>query len=108
MDKLFDTFRRLGGRSLLKQWMRAGVLPYAAAQAALTGLSRKSLEIVRLGVQLKIQRKLARKYLPVLKRFDEEWRKVEKKQEDEEDVPNSTTKGVDIDAWIRKEVGTDN
>lgn len=39
---------------------------------------------------------------------DEEWRKVEKKQEDDEDVPNSTTKGVDIDAWIRKEVGTDN
>ena len=39
---------------------------------------------------------------------DEEWRKVEKKQDDDEDVPNSTTKGVDIDAWIRKEVGTDN
>ena len=56
MGKLFDTFNRLGGRSLLKQWLRAGVLPYAAVQAALTGLSRKSLEIVRLGVQLKIQR----------------------------------------------------
>ena len=39
---------------------------------------------------------------------DEEWRRVEKKQEDDEDVPNSTTKGVDIDAWIRKEVETDN
>lgn len=40
---------------------------------------------------------------------DEEWRKVEKKQEDEEDVvPHNTTKGVDIDAWIRKEVETDN
>ena len=40
---------------------------------------------------------------------EEEWRKVEKKQEDDEDdVPHNTTKGVDIDAWIRKEVGTDN
>lgn len=75
MDKLLDTFRKLSGWALLKQWLRAGVLPYAAAQAALTGLSRKSLEIVRLGVQLKIQRKLQKKYLPALKRFDEEWRK---------------------------------
>lgn len=75
MGKLLDTFNRLGGRSLLKQWLRAGVLPYAAVQAALTGLSRKSLEIVRLGVQLKIQRKLQKKYLPALKRFDKEWRK---------------------------------
>lgn len=39
---------------------------------------------------------------------DEEWRKVERRQDEDEDVPHDTTKGVDIDAWIRKEVETDN
>ena len=51
---LCSTFRKLGGWSLLNQWFKAGVLPYAVAQVCLTGASRKSLEHVRLGVHQKI------------------------------------------------------
>lgn len=37
---------------------------------------------------------------------DSEWRKTERRQdEDASDVPTNVDKGVDIDAWIKKEVG---
>ena len=74
MNGLFSTFKKLGGWSLLNLWRKAGVLPYAVAQVCLTGVSRKSLEIVRLGVQQKILHKLRKRYLPVLEAFDEEWK----------------------------------
>lgn len=35
---------------------------------------------------------------------DEEWRKVERKQDDDEDVPSDIDKGIDIDSWIKKQV----
>ncbi len=36
---------------------------------------------------------------------DAEWRKVERKQDDEaSDIPANINKGVDIDAWIKKEI----
>ena len=50
MKGLFSTFKKLGGWSLLNLWHKAGVLPYAVAQVCLTGVSHKSLELVRLGV----------------------------------------------------------
>ena len=37
---------------------------------------------------------------------DSEWRKTERRQdEDASDVPTNVDKGVDIDSWIKKEVG---
>jgi len=37
---------------------------------------------------------------------DEEWRKVERKQdEDASDIPSEINQGVNIDSWIKKEVG---
>lgn len=37
---------------------------------------------------------------------DPEWRKVERKQDEESsDIPVGVKQGVDIDAWIKKEVG---
>ena len=74
MKGLFSTFKKLGGWSLLNLWHKAGVLPYAVAQVCLTSVSRKSLELVRLGVQQKILHKLRKRYLPVLEAFDEEWK----------------------------------
>lgn len=74
MKGLFSTFKKLGGWSLLNLWHKAGVLPYAVAQVCLTGVSHKSLELVRLGVQQKILHKLRKRYLLVLDAFDEEWK----------------------------------
>lgn len=37
---------------------------------------------------------------------DKEWRKIERKQDDDvSDIPLNIRKGVDIDNWIRKQVG---
>lgn len=38
---------------------------------------------------------------------DEEWRKVERKQDEDADIPADVEHGVDIDSWIKKEVGND-
>ena len=32
---------------------------------------------------------------------DEEWRKVERKQDEDEDIPTDVEHGVDIDSWIK-------
>lgn len=74
MKGLLSTFKKLDGWLLLNQWRKAGVLPYAVAQVCLTGVSYKSLELVRLGVQQKILHKLKKRYLPILESFDEEWK----------------------------------
>lgn len=65
-----ENFKKQGGIKLLKEYWRAGVLAYAFGQLILTGRSKKSLEILRLGVQLKICNKLKKKFIPVLEQFD--------------------------------------
>ena len=39
---------------------------------------------------------------------DEEWRKVERKQDDEEDIPSDIDKGINIDSWIKDQVKGEN
>lgn len=65
-----ENFKKQGGIKLLKEYWRAGVLAYAFGQLILTGRSKKSLEILRLGVQLKIRNKLKKKFRPVLEQFE--------------------------------------
>lgn len=37
--------------------------------------------------------------------YDEEWRKIERKQdEDASDIPTDIKQGVDIDSWIKREI----
>lgn len=67
---LIQTFQKQGGWNLMSQWMKVGVLPYAIAQIAISGFSRKSLEHLRNGVGLKVNHKLTKKYLPLLKDWD--------------------------------------
>lgn len=67
---LIQTFQKQGGWKLVSQWMKAGVLPYAIVQIAISGFSRKALELLRNGVGVKVNRKLAKKYLPLLKEWD--------------------------------------
>lgn len=66
-------FNSNGGFLLVKKWLYAGVLPYAIAQFLLTGYSKKMLELLRSGVQFKINKALERKYAWVLKSFEEEY-----------------------------------
>lgn len=70
MGNFVDIFKQQGGLKLLKSYWDNGVLGYAICQLLLTGKSKKSLELLRLGVQLKIGEKIKKKYLPTLKAFD--------------------------------------
>lgn len=72
MSELKKNFEKVGGWQLIKQYWKAGVLFYVLFQILLTGVSKKSLELVRLGVQLKIKNKLKRKYKYVIDDFDNE------------------------------------
>ncbi len=70
MGRIQKLYKKQGGRELLAQWARAGVLSYAIGQILLTGFSDKSLEMLRNGVYLKIKNKLRKKYSKVLDDFD--------------------------------------
>ncbi|MDR4520813.1 MAG: capsular polysaccharide synthesis protein [Nitrosomonas sp.] len=70
MKEIFKVYEKAGGKELLKRWINAGVLPYAIGQVMLTGLSKKSLEILRNGVYLKLRNKLHKQYASVLDEFD--------------------------------------
>lgn len=70
MDNFKNIFEKQGGMKLIKNWWKAGVLGYAVTQLLLTGKSKKGLELLRLGVKLKIYNKLNKQYKPKLKRFD--------------------------------------
>lgn len=72
-NDLKENLMKLGGIKLIKELWNSGTLFYAVKQLLITGKSRKSLEILRLGIKMKIQNKLAKKYMPVLKKFDEQY-----------------------------------
>lgn len=63
-------FKNQGGVKLVLEYIRAGVLTYAVLQLFLTGFSKKSLEILRLGVEQRKFRKLNKKYGFVIRAFD--------------------------------------
>jgi hypothetical protein len=68
--KLNKIYEKAGGSKLLRQYWKAGVLGFAFIEVLLLGFSKKALEIVRLSVQYKIQKKLKKKYQYVLDRCD--------------------------------------
>ena len=68
--KLLDIWNRQGGFSLVKQYWKMGVLFTALGEFLLLGPSRTSLEILRLSTQLKVKRRLQKKYVRELKAFD--------------------------------------
>lgn len=73
MSDFKKSFEKQGGFKLIKDFWRAGNLFYAIGQILLTGKSRKSLEILRLGAKMKVFCKLSKKYMSVLKKFDSEY-----------------------------------
>ena len=72
MDNFFDLFKRAGGKTLVRQYGRSGVLPYAAIQTAMNGFKLKDLEIVRLAVDNRIFKRLKRKYRKFIANFVQE------------------------------------
>lgn len=62
MKKFLALFNKVGGKQILKQYLRARVFLFAMVQTVLNGFSKKSLEIVRLAVDNKIYKRLDRKY----------------------------------------------
>jgi len=62
MKRFIALFNKVGGWNVLKQYAKAHVLFYALAQTLLCGFSKKSLELVRLGVEQKIYRRLEKKF----------------------------------------------
>lgn len=77
MASLLQTFNKVGGLSLLKEYARNGVLPYVCLQLAISGFSKKSLEIVRNGVSLKIYHKLRKRYKKALDEFDNNYQELQ-------------------------------
>lgn len=66
---LIDYFRKAGGISLIKSYYRTGILPMALAQFLLLGKGKSALELLRLIISLKVQKRLYRKYNKVLRLY---------------------------------------
>lgn len=62
MKKFIQLFNKVGGKTVLRQYAKNGVLLFAMLQTLLNGFSKKALELVRMTVDHKIYRKLAKKY----------------------------------------------
>lgn len=62
MKQFSSLFKKAGGFETIKQYSRARVLFFAMSETAILGLSKKSLEIVRLAVTNKIVKRLRKKY----------------------------------------------
>lgn len=77
MGKFSKMFKKVGGWNVLKQYSKAHVLGYALTATAVNGLSKKSLEIVRLGVTNKIICKLRKKYRKFIADFTENYQQEE-------------------------------
>ena len=70
MTGFIKKLKKQGGMKLIKDFWHAGVLGYAVLQILLTGRSQKSLELLRYGAYLKINKKLKKKYSVVIKHYD--------------------------------------
>lgn len=62
MKKFLALFKKVGGFSVLKQYLQARVFLFAIVQTLFLGFSKKSLEILRLAVSNKVLNKLRKKY----------------------------------------------
>lgn len=70
MNNFLELYKKVGGTEILRQYKKVGVLFFALTEVLRLGFSKKSLEILRLSVQFKIQKNLKKKYSYVLERFE--------------------------------------
>lgn len=62
MNKFSKLFNKVDGWKIIRQYMYSHVLIYALFMALINGFSKKSLEILRLGVTNKLLKKIRKKY----------------------------------------------
>ena len=72
LNSLLNTYKKVDGKNILRQYTQAGVLLFALTDMARLGFSRTALEIVRLSAQYKIVKKLRRKYAYVFNEIPED------------------------------------
>ena len=77
MKSFYETFKKQGGFTLIKAYWKAGVLLYALLLLIVMGHSKKSLELLRLAIAQKINKKLQKKYMSSLKSFDASYKETE-------------------------------
>lgn len=80
MTSFYETFKKQGGFTLIKAYWKAGVLLYALLLLIVMGHSKKSLELLRLAITQKINKKLKKKYTSTLKSFDTSYKETEHPQ----------------------------
>lgn len=69
MKNFLELFKKAGGITLIKDYIKSHVFLTAVFQFLILGPSRKALEIIRLSTQLKIQKRLKKKYISILKKY---------------------------------------
>ena len=74
MKEFKKIFKKVNGIEILKQYCMAHVILFSLLETAILGLSRKSLEIVRLAVDNRIYCKLKKKYRSEERRVGKECR----------------------------------
>lgn len=72
MSQFEQIFKKVGGFEILRQYLKSHVLLFSFIEVALLGLSRKSLEIIRLATTHKKMMKLRRKYKHEIEAFKKE------------------------------------
>lgn len=86
MGEIRILFNKFGGMGLIKQYAKAGVLPFALVTAPLLGFSHKGLELFRLAVQMKTYNKISKRYTVYLKKYDEQIDWSQLKQEHQKKI----------------------
>ena len=71
MKEFFEIFKKVDGKNVLKQYYKAHVLIYALIQTVLLGMSKKSLELVRLVVDNRIYKRLKKQNTKFIKEYIE-------------------------------------
>lgn len=62
MNELSKIFKKIEGKKVLKQFIKNNLFIFVSIQVLLLGLSRKSLEIIKIAAQFKVYNKLKKKY----------------------------------------------
>ena len=70
MNELKKIFKKQGGIKLIYNYIRNGTLLHAIFLFFFLGKTKRDLEILRLSIQSKNQKKLSKKYMKVLQEFD--------------------------------------
>ena len=71
MKRFLQLFNKVGGKEVLKQYLRGRVFFYAMFQTLLNGFTKKSLEIVRLAVNNKLLKRLRKRNRKFIAQFQQ-------------------------------------